>query len=119
MPVPLHAGRLLRRRFNQAAELSRHLSRLSGVPYRPLALVRVKATRSQIGLGAKARADNVRGAFKVRENRQAEIAGRRVLLVDDVYTTGSTVESAARALKRAGASAVDVLTFARVAEEAL
>lgn len=119
VPVPLHRNRLVRRRFNQAAELARHLSHRTRIPYRPLALERVKATASQVGLGAKARARNVRGAFAVAERRRHEVEGRRILLVDDVFTTGSTVSSAARALKRAGALRVDVLTFSRVAENAL
>lgn len=119
VPVPLHALRLFSRRFNQAAELSRHLSRRSGVAFRPLALARVKATRSQVGLGAVARAQNVRGAFRVSPSRRGEVEGRRVLLVDDVYTTGSTAGSAARALLKAGARQVDLLTFSRVAENAL
>lgn len=120
VPVPLHAGRLWRRRFNQSADLARHLTRASAgarhpVAYAPLALVRVKPTRTQVGLGPKERRDNVRGAFKVPDARRGEIEGKRVLLVDDVFTTGATVDSATRALKRAGARDVDVLTFARVA----
>ncbi|WP_246333151.1 ComF family protein [Aureimonas mangrovi] len=113
VPVPLHRGRLFRRRFNQAAELSRAIAKASGVPYRPLALQRVKATRTQVGLGAEARRRNVRGAFAVQPERRGEIEGRRVLLVDDVFTTGSTIASASRALRRAGAREVDVLTFSR------
>lgn len=120
VPVPLHPGRLWRRRFNQSAELARHIARGPSplprpVAYAPLALVRVKPTRSQVGLGPKERRDNVRGAFKVPDARRREIEGKRVLLVDDVFTTGATVDSATRALKRAGAQDVDVLTFARVA----
>lgn len=114
VPVPLHAGRLWRRRFNQAAELGRHVARQSGVPFAPLALKRVKATRTQVGLGQKQRQDNMRGAFRVADPRRFEIEGRRVLLIDDVYTTGATAQSATRALKRAGARDVDVLVFARV-----
>lgn len=115
VPVPLHVGRLWRRRFNQSAELARHIARGARLPYAPLALARVKPTLSQVGLGRKERRDNVRGAFKVPADRRREIEGRRVLLVDDVFTTGATVSSATRALKRAGAADVDVLTFARVA----
>ncbi|MCE7030335.1 ComF family protein [Jiella avicenniae] len=114
VPVPLHAGRLWRRRFNQSAELGRHVAKHSGVAFAPLALKRVKATRSQVGLGHKQRQENVRGAFRVADPRRFEIEGRRVLLIDDVYTTGATAASATRALKRAGALDVDVLVFARV-----
>ncbi|MBP0617176.1 ComF family protein [Jiella mangrovi] len=114
VPVPLHAGRLWRRRFNQSAELGRHVARHSGIAFAPLALKRIKATRTQVGLGQKQRQDNVRGAFRVADPRRFEIEGRRVLLIDDVYTTGATAASAVRALKRAGALDVDVLVFARV-----
>lgn len=115
VPVPLHRLRLLRRKFNQAAELAVHVSRLSGVPLRQDALVRGKATRSQVGLGRAERAANVAGAFRVPARTRQVIRGRTVLLVDDVYTTGATVGAATRALKAAGASRVLVLTFSRVA----
>lgn len=114
VPVPLYRWRLWQRRFNQSAVLADHLSRLSGLPHDPLALVRVRQTRQQVGLNARARAENVRGAFQVPEARRAAVAGRAILLVDDVYTSGATAKAAARALLRAGAAAVDVLTFARV-----
>jgi ComF family protein len=109
VPVPLH-----RRRFNQSAELARALARRSGKPFEPAALVRVKVTRQQVGLGLREREDNVRGAFRVPPEADIKVRGRRVLVVDDVYTTGATVSAVARALKRGGATAVDVLTFARV-----
>lgn len=73
----------------------------------------IKRTSRQIGLGAKAREDNVRGAFAVPESARPAVAGKRIVLVDDVYTTGATVSAATRALKRAGAGDVTVLTFAR------
>lgn len=114
VPVPLHWMRFLRRRFNQSAELARAIAKRSGGTFAPLALKRVKATRQQVGLALSERQDNVRAAFKVSAEREIEVAGRRVLLIDDVYTTGSTVSAAAKALNKAGASAVDVLTFARV-----
>lgn len=114
VPVPLHWRRFLRRRFNQAAELARGVARLSNKPFEPLALSRVKVTRQQVGLGLVAREDNVRGAFRVLPEHDILVRGRRVLVIDDVYTTGATASAAARALKRAGAADVDVLTFARV-----
>ncbi|HEY5793675.1 MAG TPA: ComF family protein [Bosea sp. (in: a-proteobacteria)] len=114
VPVPLHRTRLWTRRFNQAAALAQIVSRQSGVPLAPLALARVKRTRQQVGLTRAQRAENLQGAFRVQPNMRPQIEGRRILLVDDVLTTGSTANAAARALLRAGANAVDVLTFARV-----
>lgn len=114
VPVPLHWRRFLRRQFNQSAELGRALSHLSGVPFAPAAMRRVKLTRQQVGLERHEREDNVRAAFRVPPEQEIQIAGRRVLLIDDVYTTGATVRAATKALKRGGAGAVDVLTFARV-----
>lgn len=114
VPVPLYRWRLWRRRFNQAAALADYVAELSGVPHDPLALERVKPTRRQVGLSAVQREENVRGAFRVPELARARIASRAVLLVDDVYTSGATAKAATRALLRAGAAAVDVLTFARV-----
>jgi ComF family protein len=114
IPVPLHPRRFLSRRFNQSAELARHIARLAGGNFDPASLIRVKLTKQQVGLGANERQSNVRGAFKVPDAARINIAGRCVLLVDDVYTTGSTVISATQALRRAGAAHVDVLTFARV-----
>jgi ComF family protein len=114
VPVPLHRTQLWSRRFNQAAALAQIVARQSEVPLAPLALARVKRTRQQVGLTRAQRADNLQGAFRVLPNARPQVEGRRVLLVDDVLTTGSTANAAARALLRAGASAVDILTFARV-----
>ena len=114
VPVPLHRRRFFVRRFNQAAELARALSGLSGLEHAPEAVRRGKATRRQVGLGASEREDNVRGAFLVPAEREILVRGRRVLLVDDVFTTGATVSAVTRTLMKHGASAVDVLTFARV-----
>lgn len=113
VPVPLHRGRLFTRRFNQSAELSRAISGLTGIGHQPEVLVRKKRTRQQVGLTATARTENVRGAFLVPDEKRIIVTGRRVLLIDDVYTTGATVRACARALLRGGSSAVDVLTFTR------
>ncbi|NTS32235.1 ComF family protein [Phyllobacterium sp. BT25] len=113
VPVPLHARRFWFRRFNQSAELARHVARLAGKTFDPDALKRVKRTRQQVGLGSNARRLNMSGAFKVPEAQEIKVRGRRVLLIDDVYTTGATVKAASRALLRGGASRVDVLTFSR------
>ena len=112
IPVPLHRYRLLSRKFNQAAELARHVSELTSKPYLASVLVRTKRTKRQVGLGAKAREDNVRGAFRVTEDGKTQVFGKRIVLIDDVYTTGATVNAAARSLRRAGATDITVLTFA-------
>jgi ComF family protein len=117
LPVPLHWRRLFARRFNQSAELARRICTIEDKAYAPDLLVRRKATRQQVGLQPAQRALNVAGAFAVLSESKAALAGQRVLLVDDVFTTGATVEAATRVLRRAGAEAVDVLTFARVLHE--
>ncbi len=114
-PVPLHRGRLLRRGFNQSALLAAGLAEAGTVAHVPDLLWRVRATRSQQGLNARARAANVTAAaFAVRPRWRARVAGSRVLLVDDVLTTGATLEACARVLQAAGATAVDAVCLARV-----
>ncbi|MFQ5533907.1 MAG: double zinc ribbon domain-containing protein [Sphingomonadales bacterium] len=113
-PVPLHRRRLFARRYNQSAVLAHALSRETGIPVAADLLVRVRATPSQAGRSRKERVRNVRGAFKVRADGAGKVRGRKILLVDDVMTTGATVEACARVLKGAGAARVDVLTLARV-----
>ncbi len=114
LAVPLHRGRFWSRRFNQSAELARALARLARKPFDADAVLRVRSTRQQVGLGLTERQKNVQGAFRVSQSGRARIRGRKVLVIDDVYTTGATVSALARVLRRAGAAQVDVLTFARV-----
>jgi len=116
VPVPLHWRRLWARRFNQAAVLSKAISEASGVPVAYDALKRVRATRQQVGLSREERDSNVQGAFGVPQNGKPAVRGRRLVLVDDVLTSGATVDNCARVLLRAGAVNVDVLVFARVVE---
>jgi ComF family protein len=119
VPVPLSRLRLLQRQFNQAALLAGELARQSGIPMHPLLLRRVRSTRSQVGMTREQRRRNVAGAFGVAEGGRAALRGRNALLIDDVVTTGATVEACARALRRAGAARVDVLVLALVTNEAL
>ena len=118
VPVPLHRRRLLARRYNQSALLALALARITGVVAAPALLIRSRATPSQGGLGAKARERNVAGAFAVRSKRKPQLTEKRVLLVDDVLTTGATVSACTKTLLRGGAHAVDVLTLARVVRPA-
>lgn len=114
IPIPLHAHRLRKRRFNQSFLLARALSQSSGLPVEPHMLARTRSTPSQGGLSAKARRRNVAGAFTVRESAKPFVRGRRFVLVDDVHTTGATLQACARVLKRAGAEDVTAITLARV-----
>src|ERR1700742_734294 len=116
IPVPLHWRRAWHRRYNQSGALGRVIERQSGVKLRGDILLRVRATEQQVGLSRPQRASNVQGAFKVSADRQSEIAGRRLILIDDVLTSGATVDACARALLRARAAQVDVLVFARVVD---
>lgn len=119
VPVPLHWRRLWWRRFNQSAALAQAIGRSSETPVAIDAVRRVKATRNQVGLRQSARETNVRNAFNVDAEKRIEIAGRRVLIVDDVCTTAATLNALARALFRAGARSADALVFARVADTAI
>jgi ComF family protein len=116
VPVPLHWRRAWGRRYNQSGALARVIERQTGVRMAPEALRRIRPTEQQIGLSRTQRASNVQGAFKVATDRQSLITGRRVVLVDDVLTSGATVDACARALLRAKAASVDVLVFARVVD---
>jgi ComF family protein len=115
VPVPLHRTRLFARRYNQAALLALEIAKRTGVPVDVLGLVRDRRTPSQGTRTRAGRERNVRGAFLVTPPLAAKIQGKRVLLVDDVMTSGATANACARVLGRAGAAAVDVLTIARVA----
>ena len=114
IPVPLHWTRLFARRFNQAALLAQALERECGASAMPRALVRRRKTEPHVRMSARSRWRNVRGAFAIHASAKGHIEGRRVVLIDDVMTTGATVSTCADALLRAGAANVDVLTLARV-----
>lgn len=107
VPVPLHRTRQFSRRYNQSTELARALSKLTGIPVDPLLAIRKKRTRQQVGLSGDARQRNVAGAFAPHPDALARLRGRRVILVDDVITTGSTVKAVTRALKSGGAERID------------
>lgn len=115
VPVPLHRDRLRWRGFNQAVPLARAVGGACGVRVDPLLLGRARATPPQVGLDAAQRRRNVRGAFVVRRADRAR--GRRVLLIDDVMTTGATAHECARALRAAGALQVDALVLARAVDQ--
>jgi len=112
--APLHWRRLWARRFNQSSALASGISAVCGVPVAHGGLKRVRATPQQVGRSKTESADNVQGAFRVPDEQKAAIAGRRLVLIDDVLTSGATVDACTRALLRAGAAHVDVLVFARV-----
>lgn len=114
VPVPLHRTRLLRRGFNQAALLAQSLSRQTGLPSAPDTLRRVRRTPTLGPLSAMARAEAVHNAFMLRAGRHAGLRGKRVVLVDDVMTSGATANACAATLRAAGAASVDVLVAARV-----
>jgi ComF family protein len=114
VPVPLHWRRQWARRFNQSAMLAEIIAKASKRTVAHRALKRIKATPQQVGLDKSARAQNVQGAFRVPADGKPQVIGRKLILVDDVLTSGATVDACARALLRTGAASVDVLVFARV-----
>jgi ComF family protein len=113
-PVPLHRWRLLKRRYNQAALIADHAGGRFGITHLPDLLERHRATPSQGEMGPAARARNVAGAFRLNPRHADRVKGSRIVLVDDVLTTGATVTACARVLRRGGAARIDVLTLARV-----
>ena len=114
VPVPLHRARQFSRRYNQSTELARALGKLTGLPVDPHLVLRRKNTRQQVGLSADASQRNVAGAFVAHPHAPLRLKGRRVIVIDDVITTGSTVKAVTRALKSGGVERIDVLSFARV-----
>ena len=116
IPVPLHRRRFISRRFNQAALLSREISNLTGLPCALQAIKRIRPTQQQTSLQRKERHKNVEGAFKVPAEQAINVHGKRVVLIDDVVTTGATVSACVRALLREQAAHVDVIAFAKVVD---
>lgn len=114
IPVPLHHRRLFTRRYNQSALLGQTLARETGIGFDAGILKRSKATPTQGGRSARGRKRNVAGAFQVRRTAKPFIAAKRLVLVDDVMTTGATLEACARTLLRAGAKKVNAVTLSRV-----
>lgn len=115
--VPLHLGKLRHRKFNQAVLLCRKLAKKSRIKCFPELLLKVKDTKPQAGLTQKQRQKNLKRAFLVQQKFRNEIQGKKILLVDDVITTGTTVERCAKELKRRGAASVTVLALARTVME--
>jgi ComF family protein len=116
IPVPLHWKRGWSRRYNQSAALAKTIGCETKTTVQTQLLRRIRATHQQVGLSRAERARNVQGAFAVDQDQRANVAGKRFVLVDDVLTSGATVDACARALLRAKAASVDVLVFARVVE---
>jgi len=114
VPIPLHAGRYFSRRYNQAAELGRSIAQKTETPFAPEAIIRAKATKNQVGLTRNQRLENVRSAFRVPPACEILIAGKTILLIDDVLTTGATANAACKALLKAGAAKTNLLTFSQV-----
>ena len=116
VPVPLHWKRSWSRRYNQSGALAKIIGRATNIPVEIDALQRTRATEQQIGLSRAERARNVQGAFKVPPEKKTLVQGRKIVLIDDVLTSGATADACARALLRAKAASVDVLVFARVVD---
>ena len=117
VPVPLHRTRRIRRRYNQSTILGRALVRITNASFEPDSLRRIRATASQGGQSAAGRKRNVQGAFAVSEGKQDRVSGANIVLIDDVMTTGATLDACASVLLRSGANRVDALCLARVIRE--
>lgn len=117
IPVPLHSKRLRSRKFNQSALLAQALAKKTAKIYLPWSLLRIRHTTPQNGLSAKARDKNVRGAFMVPPHQAGQLRDKTVILIDDVHTSGATLNECARVLKAAGVKTVNVLTLARVTKD--
>jgi ComF family protein len=117
VPVPLHRRRLWHRRFNQSALLAQGLAKSAGIPCLPDGLLRLRHTAQQKGLNRKERHRNVQNAFAVNGRHLPRLAGKNILLIDDVFTSGATLNECARILKKNKAQKVQVLTLARVTKE--
>jgi ComF family protein len=115
VPVPMHRGRLWQRRYNQAALLALEIGKIVGKPVAMDCLIRIKRTPPQVGLTRNERRANLAGAFRVPPQKKALVEGRHLVVIDDVRTTGSTLNASAHILAQAGAARVDVLTFTLVA----
>lgn len=116
LPVPVHRHKLNIRGFNQAGIIADAFAALSGIRAEPDLLIRTRETRMMRSLSPEERRENIRGAFEIRPRRKPDIAGRSLLIIDDIYTTGATIDEIARVLKAAGAAKVDFLTFAAGAD---
>ncbi len=114
VPVPLHYSRLIKRKYNQSVILADKLSKMVGIPVDRFSLIRHKKTRPQVEFSGRQRVNNVKNAFSVKNPEN--IKGKRIILIDDVLTTGSTIKECASVLKKAGAKSIDVLTVARTAD---
>jgi ComF family protein len=114
VPVPLHSSRQFQRQYNQANELAKQLALLKGLVVAPMLVKRIRATKQQVGLSAKQREKNVAGAFELVNDGVAIDRGKRMIIIDDVITSGATVNAVAKSLKKGGFEKIDVISFARV-----
>jgi ComF family protein len=113
IPVPLHKLRLYKRMYNQSALLAKAIARISNVKYNPYILKRIRNTTPQSGLSQKQRQGNVKNAFAINPKQLAAIKGKNIILIDDVMTTGATIEECCKILRKAGVSKIYVVTLAR------